>query len=180
MVRCPECASAVDVADAVYCPRCGTPLPEEAGTVPPPPQSPLGSRADMRAWDGRLHGISSESRHWAVGAHLSALLAFVIGLPVFLGFVGPLVVWLLKRDEDPFVGAHAREALNFNLSLLLYVVAAAAVGAFAVLVTFGVAALLLVPAALAAVVGWVVVLVTAASRAASAQAYEYPLTIRFV
>jgi hypothetical protein len=48
-------------------------------------------------------------------AHLSALIGLVLGL----AFIGPLVVYVVKRD-DPFVQRHAAEALNFNLSLLAY------------------------------------------------------------
>ena len=58
-----------------------------------------------------------DTRTWAVAAHLSALLSLFVGFP----FVGPLVVYLVKRD-DPFVRRHAAEALNFNLSVFLYLV----------------------------------------------------------
>lgn len=113
------------------------------------------------------------SRHWAVGAHLSALITLVTGLP---SLVGPLVVWLVKREEDAFVEAHAREALNFNLSLLVYVVAAMGL----VIVSLGLAVLVLLPVALAAFVGWLIVVVVAAGRASNGQLYRYPLTIRFI
>lgn len=105
-------------------------------------------------------------RNWGLAAHLSAFL----GAWVALAFVGPLVVWMLKRDEHPFVGEHAREALNFNLSVLLY-------GAVS-----GLLALLLVglPLLLAVVIGWVVLTVVAAVKASNGEHYRYPLTIRFV
>ncbi len=54
----------------------------------------------------------SDSRAWAVAAHLVPF--------VSLAIIGPLFVWLIKRDEDDFVEHHAREALNFQLSLLIY------------------------------------------------------------
>lgn len=62
----------------------------------------------------------SEARNWAMAAHLSPLLAMFVGLP----FLGPLIVWLLKRDEHPYISEQAREALNFNLSMFIYMIAA--------------------------------------------------------
>ena len=57
----------------------------------------------------RREDVPSDSRGWAVAAHL---------LPfVSLAIIGPLFVWLIKRDEDEFVEDQAREALNFQLSL---------------------------------------------------------------
>lgn len=108
-----------------------------------------------------------------MGAHLSALIALVTGLPSLLG---PLVVWLVKREGDAFVEAHAREALNFNLSLLVYVIAAIGL----IIASLGLAVLVLLPVALAAFVGWLVLIVIAAGRAGNGQSYRYPLTIRFI
>lgn len=121
--------------------------------------------------------MPADSRHWAAGAHLSALVALVTALP---SLVGPLVVWLLKRDVDAFVEDHAREALNFNLSVLVYVVVGVVVGVVSVVATVGLVVLVLVPVAFAAFVGWLVALLTAAGHAANGQPYRYPLTIRFV
>jgi uncharacterized Tic20 family protein len=56
--------------------------------------------------------LSSDEKIWAIFCHLSLLLG--------IGFVLPLVVWLAKRDDSPAVAAHAREALNFHLSLYIY------------------------------------------------------------
>lgn len=159
---------------AAYCPQCGNPLPTP-GTVPPPPveREPAGAGGGQLPADGEGETQSAESRHWAVGAHLSALIALVTGLP---SLVGPLVVWLIKREGDAFVEAHAREALNFNLSLLVYVVVA--IGA--IVASLGLAVLVLLPLALVAFVGWLVVIMVAAGRAGNGQLYRYPLTIRFI
>ena len=55
---------------------------------------------------------------WALACHVAALSGFV-GVP--LGNVlGPLAVWLLGRNESPFVDEHGREALNFHISLVIY------------------------------------------------------------
>ena len=56
---------------------------------------------------------SAESKNWATLSHLSAFVVF-LGIP---SLIGPLVAWLVKRD-DPYVEHHAKEALNFNISFL--------------------------------------------------------------
>ncbi len=64
---------------------------------------------------------SAEERNWAVIAHLSAFAACVV--PAFGAVLGPLAVWLLKKDQLPFVNDQAREALNFQITVLLAAVA---------------------------------------------------------
>lgn len=115
---------------------------------------------------GVAPGLSQTVRNWALGAHLSAL----IGAWVALAFVGPLVVWLIKRDEHPFIATHAREALNFNLSVLLYGVMA------------WVLSLLLIgiPLLIGIGIAWLVLTIVATVKASKGQGYRYPLTIRFV
>lgn len=117
-------------------------------------------------------GLPQDTRNWALLAHLSALATF-IGIP---NFVGPLIVWAVKKDSHPFVAEHSREALNFNLSVLLYVVAAIVVS----IVTFGLGLILTVPLAIAAAIGWLIVVVIAGIKASNGEPYRYPLTIRFV
>ena len=66
--------------------------------------------------------MNSDSKNWAMAGHLSAFVVFV-GIP--FPALGPLVVWLLKRGEDPYAEWHAKEALNFNISIMLYTIASA-------------------------------------------------------
>ncbi len=115
---------------------------------------------------------STDSRNLGVVAHLSALVALA-GVP---SFIGPLVVWVLQRDRDPFVAEQAREALNFNLSLLVYAGAAVAVS----ILTIGLGLLVVIPAAIVAALAWLVLTVLAAVRAAEGKTYRYPLTLRLV
>ncbi len=121
------------------------PVPEE-----PRPASPTPS------------DVSSDSRGWSVAAHLIPLLG--------LSFLGPLVVWLIKRDEDAFVEEHAREALNFQISVLIYGI----ISGFLVILIIGI--LLLIALAIFAFVFAIV----AAIKAANGEPYRYPLTIRLV
>ena len=115
----------------------------------------------------------ASARQWAVFAHLSGLLALLIGLP----FVGPLVIYLVKKDDHPFIADQAREALNFNLSVFIYEV----VGAIAaVILTIVLIGLLIFPVLIAIAIAWIVLVIVAAVKANSGEAYRYPLTIRMV
>jgi len=58
---------------------------------------------------------TEDERTWGLLAHLSGLVAGLIGLSP----LGPLVVWLMKKDQSPFVADQAKEALNFQISLII-------------------------------------------------------------
>lgn len=133
---------------------------QRGGTPPPPPPSAAADTVDR------------DSRNLAVVAHLSAF----IGFTAVPAFVGPLAIWLLKKDDDAFVAEHAREALNFNLSVLLYLVALVALS----VVTFGLGLVVLVPLLLVGAPAWLIATVVAAVRAGEGQRFSYPLTISFV
>ena len=133
---------------------------------------------------------SLSDRQWAVGAHLLALTlailtAWLVGIA---GVLGAGIVYFVKRDDSPFAAAHAKEAINFNLSMLLYS-AVAAVIAFllvgATVLTLGLGIILTAPAGLllalaigAIAVMWLVCSVIAAFKAWNGEYYRYPLTIR--
>jgi uncharacterized protein len=115
----------------------------------------------------------SDSRTWAMVAHVSALAAAFVAL----AFLGPLVVYLVKRDEDPFVRAHAAEALNFQLSCLLYGVVGGILLIITIVFIFG---LLLIPVAILLALAWLVLTIVGGVKAAQGESFRYPLTIRFV
>jgi len=107
-------------------------------------------------------------RTWTAFCHASALLGVFIHFPGQL--IPPLLVWLLKRDDSPEIDAHGKEALNFQISMLIYNIVAAVF--CLVLIGF-----LLLPLL------WVlnaVFVIIAAIKASDGQLYRYPLTIRFL
>lgn len=125
--------------------------------------------------------ISSESRGWSVAAHLSGLGIGLVSAAV-LGFLGPLVVWLVRKD-DAYAEHHAKEALNFQLTVLLAVVASVVLVVPVVILgvlTLGLGLILAAVAVLAAVIAWFVFPIVGAVKASSSEGYRYPLTIRFV
>jgi uncharacterized Tic20 family protein len=50
-----------------------------------------------------------------------ALIMHVLSLVGF-SLIGPLIVWLVKKDESAFINAQGRELLNFQISFLIYAI----------------------------------------------------------
>jgi|CXWL01.1.fsa_nt_gi uncharacterized Tic20 family protein len=109
----------------------------------------------------------SQARQWAMLAHLSTFAGYLIP---FGNIVGPLVVWLMKKDELPFVDEHAKEALNFQISMTIWI--AIAVASIFCFVGIAITPIL--------VVLDIVFTIIAAIKANSGERYRYPMTIRFV
>ncbi len=95
------------------------------------------------------------------------LLCHLLGI---FGFLGPLIIWLVKKDESRYVDIQGKEALNFQLSYLIYFVVA-------YLSVFAVVGCVLFPIVW---VLWLVVLIIATIRANNGIIYRYPLAIRFI
>lgn len=136
-----------------------------------PPQVPRPPRPVDRSSD------PASRRNWAAAAHWSAVVGALLG---GVGFLGPLVVWLVKRDQDTWVAAHAVESLNFQLTWFLGAVVGGLVGVVLTVLTIGVALVVLIPLALAALVAWFVLPLRAAMAASRVEEVRYPLTIRFI
>lgn len=110
--------------------------------------------------------MSSQERTWGMLCHLSALAGLVMP---FGHLIGPLVVWLIKRHEYPFVEDQGREALNFQLSVTIYALVI-------LLLTLGVIGFVLIPIFYVYVIVFTII---ASVKANDGHAYRYPLTIRF-
>ena len=107
-------------------------------------------------------------RSWCAFIHASALLGVVLHFPGHL--LPPLILWLIKRDEASELDAHGKEAVNFQISMLLYNLVAAVF--CLVLVGFVFLAIL-----------WVlntILVIIAAIQASDGKFYRYPMTIRFI
>lgn len=111
---------------------------------------------------------TENERTWGMLAHLSALAGLVVPL---VGIVlGPLLVWLARRDDSEFVASHVKEALNFNISVLL--------GALACMLLMLVFVGFLLGTAL--FIAWLVMMLIAAIRASEGHSYRYPFSLRLV
>jgi|SRR3954447_5717970 uncharacterized Tic20 family protein len=121
------------------------------GFTGPPPQAPA-------------HVATPDERNWGMLAHLSCLIAIWLG---GLTFLGPLVVWLIKKDQSPFVADQAKEALNFQLAVFIVTM----------ICTITCVGLILVPVI---IVGDIVFSVLAGIEANKGIYYRYPYTFRLI
>ncbi|HEY0075363.1 MAG TPA: DUF4870 domain-containing protein [Abditibacteriaceae bacterium] len=108
------------------------------------------------------------ARNWAMACHLAGLSAY-IGVP-FGHIFGPLLIWLIKKDEIPFVNDQGREAVNFGITLTIFYIAAFLTALF----------LIGIPALLALPVVHLIIGIVAAMRASEGEVYRYPFNIRFI
>ncbi len=111
--------------------------------------------------------LTSEDRMWGMLCHLTAFSGY-IGVP-FGNIIGPLVVWLVKKEEMAFVDYHGKESLNFQISMLIYLLISG-------VSIFAIVGIVLFPAVL---IAGIVLTIIAAIKANGGEYYEYPLTIRF-
>ncbi|MEP6602938.1 MAG: DUF4870 domain-containing protein [Spartobacteria bacterium] len=116
----------------------------------------------------RSTSTSANVRTWCVLAHASALAGFFV--PWAGHIVGPLVVWLAKRGDSPDIDVHAKESMNFQISMLIW----NAVAAILCLVLIGIPILILLH------ILNTIFIVVASIRASEGELYRYPMTIRFV
>ena len=161
--------------------------PGQPGDVPPPPaygqpaygqppggqppygQSPYGQpgygQPGMGA-PGPLMLSPADERTWGAGAHWSALIALLIGLP----FLGPLMVLLIYGNRSAWVRRQAVESLNFQLSMIIYAI----ISAILIIVIVGFFLLLAVGALS------IIMPIVAAVKVNNGEDFRYPLTIRMV
>lgn len=138
-------------------------LNEATAAPPPPPVSGMPSQ---------------DERQWAMFAHLSALLGGLLTSAIggWGFFLGPLVIWLMKKETMPFVADQAKEALNFNITvsaifLILLILS---------LLTLGLGFLLTVPIMLVVGLAALVLIIMAAIKANEGVAYRYPFAVRLI
>jgi len=131
------------------------------------------------ATDATNSGISAEEKQWAMFAHLSALAGGILtsGWAGSIGcFIGPLIIWMVKKDTMPFVDDQAKEALNFNISVALVFLALFLLS----IVTLGIGLIIAIPAWIIVGIAWLVFTIIAAIKAHEGVAYRYPLTLRLI
>jgi len=111
--------------------------------------------------------VSKEDRTWAMLCHLSAMAGFIMP---FGSILGPLIVWLIKKDDMPIVDVHGKKALNFQLTIVIaYLVS--------LVLAFVVVGLVLLP--IIAIFSFVTVII-ASIKANEGKAYNYPLSLNFI
>ncbi len=114
-----------------------------------------------------MQPLTKDDRTWAVVAHLAGLAGYVVP---FGNIFGPLLVWLLKKDQSSFIDDQGKEAVNFQISLTIYVI----VAIISIMIVVGI---VLIP--LLAVAG-LIFMVIAAIKSNEGVRYRYPLTLRII
>ena len=158
-MTCPHCGTETT---ARFCPNCGAAV--APGAPLPAPQPPVAGGPPMRVV-GTL--APADAKNWAVGTHLAALSGMFIP---FANVIGPLIVWMIKKDESPLIDREGKESLNFQISMSIYL----CVSALLVIVLIGLPLLFVI-----AVLDLVFTII-AAVKTSNGEQYHYPLTIRFI
>lgn len=108
-----------------------------------------------------------EEKQWGMFTHLAALGTFIIP---FGHIVGPLIIYLIKKDEFEFVADQGKEVLNFQITWSIVFLVSA------ILIFVGIGILMLIGFGIA----WLVLVIVGTVAANNGQYYRYPFTIKFL
>lgn len=112
-------------------------------------------------------GLTKDDKTFGMLCHLSALVGCIIPLG---NIIGPLVIWLIKKDQSAFVNEQGKESLNFQISVAIYGI----ISAILIIVLIGILT------SIALGIYWLVMVILASVKANDGISYRYPLTIRFL
>ena len=132
--------------------------PPTEGSSPPPVQEAATSPNSE---------LSADSKNMGMLCHLLALSGIIIPLGSILG---PLILWLVKKETDPYVDEQGKESLNFQISVLIYGI----VSAILMLAVIGIFLIFVVA------IGWLVLTIIGTIKASKGEPWKYPVTIRFI
>jgi hypothetical protein len=105
--------------------------------------------------------VSKDARMWGMLCHL---------LGLFTCFIGPLIIWLIKKDEDPFIDNQGKEALNFQITVAIAGIVSAVLTVVCVGFILGIAVS----------IADLVFSIIASIKANGGEKYRYPVSIRFI
>ena len=145
------------------------PMPEVPPAMPyvPPVDPYVPPAVSGMDFEESAGGLRAEERTMGMLCHLLAFSGYVIP---FGHLIGPLVMWLVKKDESAFVDANGKESLNFQITVTIAVI----VSAILCLVLIG---FLLLPVVF---VGGIVLTIIASIKANEGKVYRYPVCLRLI
>ena len=128
---------------------------------------------------GRLYDpdVADDHRTYALLTHLS-LVAHAF-LP-YISILIPIIMWQTKKSESRFINDHGKEAVNFQISLVLYSIVLPVIVLILGVLTFGLGLLLMIPAIFLPFVLGIVGMIMSMTAANRGEYYRYPMTIRFI
>jgi len=112
--------------------------------------------------------VSKDARMWSMICHLSGLAGII--LPASGNIVAPLIIWQIKKESNPFIDEQGKEAVNFQISMSIYLIASIILS----FICIG------VPLIIATIIVYFVFMLIAAVKANNGFHYRYPLTLRFI
>jgi uncharacterized Tic20 family protein len=139
-----------------------TQIPPPVTPPPPTPSTPAPGSPE------------SQARTWNMLCHLSALAGFVIP---FGNILGPLLVWQIKKNEIPSVNVHGKAALNFQITVVIALLAGMAV---AVVLSFFCVGFLLIPVVMLIGLAGLIFAIIAGIKANNGEDYKYPFSLELV
>jgi uncharacterized Tic20 family protein len=142
--------------------------PTQPAESPPPLDSHSPNLPPALLPPGAPGTVSDEDRTLSMLCHL---------LGILTGFLGPLVLWLVKKDSSPFLDHHGREALNFQITVMLVMLA---LGSVTFVLMFFIIGILLVPVMMIVGILALVAEIIAAIAAQKGEWHRYPFCLRLV
>ena len=139
-----------------------TQTPPPAQPPPPTPSAPAPGSPE------------SQARTWNMLCHLSALAGFIIP---FGNILGPLLVWQIKKNEIPSTNVHGKAALNFQITVVIALLAGMAV---AILLSFFCVGFLLIPVVMLIGLAGLIFAIIAGIKANNGEDYKYPFSLELV
>jgi len=152
-------------------------VPPETPPTPPTPPEPSPAPPEVPVQEPEILSSNGDplpsaqyDKELGIAMHLLPLLGFVTpGIPV-LNLVAPLILWLFKRADSPYLDAHGKEVLNFQITVTI----AAVISGLLVAVCIG------IPMLIAVAISLVIFAILGAVKASEKKIYRYPLSIKLI
>ena len=110
---------------------------------------------------------TKDEKTWAMLCHFSSFAGLIFP---FGNFLAPLIIWLIKKEEMPFVEDQGKEVLNFQISMTIY------------LLISGILCFILIgiPFVIGLGIFNVIITIIAAIKANDGESYRYPINLRLI
>lgn len=115
-----------------------------------------------------MEEYEKQSRLWGMLCHLTGL-SLLLGIP-FGNILGPLVIWLIKKNDYEFVDEQGKESLNFQISITIYFI----ISLILIVLVIGIVT------TIALFFAYLILVIIASIKASNGEGFKYPFTIRFI
>src|SRR5262245_12442538 len=169
---CPKCQykrTASESAPDWQCPKCGVAYAKFVAAQQGTATTMTGATPAARAGYVARPQSGGGSTGLAMFVHLSILIGFIV--PLF-SLIVPIVVWITKKDSDDLATANAKEAINFQISMLIYCLLLVGLAMLGHPMIWVAAALLVI-----LVLAYVILPIIAAVKANGGDQFRYPFTV---